>query len=372
MPLLQGTAEKGGGEQQERVGEMEQTSGEAIFTQVQEPQEQVKDTPPTIENTYPGCCQIIRQAYLLKGVPEKATGTILASLSPATQKQYNTTYSKWWKFCRGVDVFDTCENKIIQFLQTEFDAGASYASLNTHKSALCTLLNFEAKVLSRFLRGIFRSRPTFPKYNETWDPNPVLAYLSTLSPLESLTLKNLTIKLVVLLALATAQRVQTLSKIKLSNISRFDDRIEIRITDILKTSASNKVQPILILPYFFEKPHLCVASVMDYYMKTTNNLGNNSDQLLITIKTPHHPATTQTISRWIKSGLNQSGVDSSMFTGHSTRHASTSYAFKKGVNIETIRKAAGWSNKSNTFSKFYNKPIQSGNFAKYIFETEPQ
>lgn len=54
----------------------------------------------------------------------------------------------------------------------------------------------------------------FPKYSITWDPGSVLDYLASLYPLKSVTLEMLTIKLATLLALSTAQGLQTLSKIK--------------------------------------------------------------------------------------------------------------------------------------------------------------
>lgn len=55
--------------------------------------------------------------------------------------------------------------------------------------------------------------------------------------------------------------------------------------------------------------------------------------------------------------LTNSGIDTSKFTSHSTRHASTSKASEKGINIEVIRKAAGWTANSSTFARFYKRPI---------------
>jgi len=59
------------------------------------------------------------------------------------------------------------------------------------------------------LKGVFQSRPPNPKYAEVWDIQVVLAYLATLHPVESLTLKELTLKLVMLLLLVSGQRGQT-------------------------------------------------------------------------------------------------------------------------------------------------------------------
>ncbi|KYN27893.1 hypothetical protein ALC57_02703 [Trachymyrmex cornetzi] len=47
---------------------------------------------------------------------------------------------------------------------------------------------------------------------------------------------------------------------------------------------------------------------------------------------------TLRLSQWIKNTLQESGVDTSIFTAYNSHHASTSAAKKKGVNIDLIRK----------------------------------
>ena len=56
------------------------------------------------------------------------------------------------------------------------------------------------------MKGIFRLSPPRPRFNYTWDVRLLLEYLSTLEPLGSLTTKQLSFKLVSLLALTAAAR----------------------------------------------------------------------------------------------------------------------------------------------------------------------
>lgn len=114
------------------------------------------------------------------------------------------------------------------------------------------------------------------------------------------------------------------------------------------------------MPFFTENPALCTAHTLVHYIKVTNEFRTtpkNNESLVLTCKKPVHPASTQTIARWIKNTLKEAGIDTTKFTCHSTRHASTSAAFRGGVDIETIRKTVGWTSKSNTFNIFYNEPI---------------
>ena len=56
------------------------------------------------------------------------------------------------------------------------------------------------------MKGVFSLRPMEPKYFVTWDVRQVLDLLNTWSPAESVLLKQLTLKLVMLAVLTTAAR----------------------------------------------------------------------------------------------------------------------------------------------------------------------
>ena len=59
-----------------------------------------------------------------------------------------------------------------------------------------------------------------------------------------------------------------------------------------------------------------------------------------------------------------------MFSAYSTRHASTSAPKRNGVNIDLIRKTAGWTSSSQTFANFYDCRLQEdrGKFAKAVLK----
>lgn len=254
--------------------------------------------------TYPGSRTLISKAFITRGLPEEALEVMLSSVSKSTTKQYNVSLKNWWFFCieHNIDIFHPTTSNIINFLNHLFHQGASYATLNATRSAINLIKNSDVdeKVVNRYLKGAFKIRPVFPKYKTTWDPSIVLDYLASLYPTSTLDLVNLTYKLVSLLALCTAQRIQTLTKIKMENIFIKTEYIEILIPEILKTSGPGKPQPKLIIPFYKTKPELCLASTLLDYCRRTESLRNNTQQLLITTKKPHHPATTQILSRWIK------------------------------------------------------------------------
>lgn len=149
---------------------------------------------------------------------------------------------------------------------------------------------------------------------------------------------------------------------------KIDNGYEIMIPDRIKTTRPGACQPLLSIPFFPNNIKLCVATTLERYLAVTKDIRGNIDSLFITIRKPVKVASKDTISRWIRTFLVKSGV-SREYGAHSIRHAATSAAFKKGIDINTFKNLAGWSQKSNTFNIFYNRPIVNKNsmFAEAIF-----
>lgn len=308
---------------------------------------------------------------------------MLASLSENTYKQYHGCIKAWISYCNKYkhDYTSASIPIVLHFLTDVFDNGAKYGTINSCKSALALLLGFTSDDyrIKRFMKGVFRLRPSRPKYNITWDPNIVLNYLANKWPNEDLNLETLSKKTLTLLALVTAHRMQTLSLIKLTNIeTRAPTEIIIKIPDLVKTSKPNSFQPLLRLPFYDARPEICPARCIQAYINKTTSLRKDTcDFLFISYKRPHSKVKSQTLSTWLKNSLCCSGVNTEVFTAHSTRHAATSTASRVGVSIDVIRKTAGWSESSSVFAKFYNREIvaNTDKFARSIlsnFDSQSQ
>lgn len=96
-------------------------------------------------------------------------------------------------------------------------------------------------------------RPSNPRDEAVWDPAIVLPYLGSLYPNEVITTELLTYKVVTLLALVTAHRVQTLSLIDINNIVHTDKGVEIKIP------AKLKLQHITRSSLFYRYPWLRIT-----------------------------------------------------------------------------------------------------------------
>lgn len=116
------------------------------------------------------------------------------------------------------------------------------------------------------------------------------------------------------------------------------------------------LQPCLNIPFYGQRPEICPAETLIPYMTATKYLRTEDNaQLFISFKRPHRVVGSRSISRWIKETLTESGIDTTIFSAHSTRRAATSAA--RRVYIDMIRKTAGCSGHSKVCSKLYNRNV---------------
>ena len=255
----------------------------------------------------------------------------------------------------------------VNFLAELAKRGLSYSAVCTARSALSSYLcKYEGTVfgsqdlVKRLMKGIFEKKPVFPRHTRTWDVNIVLTALETWVPIEKLTLKELSYKLCMLIALLSGQRCQTLQVLKITPdaMRLTESKCTFFVNSLLKHSRRGTHQSPIELNSFEENKALCVIRVLHEYLNRTRPLRGDCKNLFITLLAPHKAVSTDTISRWLKETLARAGVDTHVFTAHSTRSASTSAVKESGAPISVIMNAAGWTN-ATTFAKFYHKVTQA-------------
>ena len=261
-------------------------------------------------------------------------------------------------------------NQGLEFLMYLFNMGEKHGYIANTRSALSAILPItntlsfgKLEIVKRFMKGVFRKRPSFPRYVVMYDANIVLNYIASLPPNEHLLLEELTKKLCTLLCLLSGQRAQAIPALSLSMCHRdpYSKEYTLYIDRVMKTSTpNNHVKPV-VLEAFSEDPKLCIVQCLDEYIERTrlireNTCDDGNMQLILSYHT-FKPVEKATIARYVKTFLGEAGIDITVFTCHSTRSASTSKANNLGLSFKDIAKAAGWKSES-TFQKFYNKPLR--------------
>ena len=317
---------------------------------------------PEIKTDWMSC---IRNRFEKQELSEDSIKLVLASWRDSTKSEYSTYISKWIIFCNTRSYNPLCApiNQITDFLTCMFLEGKSYSTINLARSALSALgIKYDGisvgshPTIVRLLKGMFNLRPTKARYTETWDANIVLRYLKNIPVDNESYLKELTMKLTMLLALTLAARPQTLHYLTTKDMVKTENKIVLSLSAALKHTRPGKpLEKIEVNAYPHDRS-LCVYTTLNEYLSCTEQWREKDGPLFISYVKPHKPVSRDTVKRWIKTVMDNAGIDTSKFRAYSTRSASTSKAVTVSTPIECILKTAGWSRES-TFAKSYHKNI---------------
>jgi integrase len=206
------------------------------------------------------------------------------------------------------------------------------------------------------MKSVFLANKPKPRYNVTWDVSVVLKYLETLYPHSAITLRSLTLKLVMIVLLTSGQRGQTVHLMSLDGMHMTNDVCVFHMVDHLKTSKPGVLTPTLVIKRYAVNEKICPLTTLQDYLARMSSFRRGEKKLFISFQKPYKPVTRRTILQWVRTVMSEAGVDTAQFHPHSTRAASTSKAVARAVPIDIITSTAGWQS-AVTFQKYYHKPI---------------
>ena len=206
------------------------------------------------ENSTTGRVQGIRMRL-------KTENIIMASWRSKTDANYDSAWRKWqeWFSNKSVYPFAADLPSILSFLADQYKEGIAYRSLNCYRSALSSAhLPVEGfavgkhPLVCRLLKGVFNLRPPLPCYEHVWEVSQVTYFLDNLEENEELSLKLLTWKLAMLLALVLAHRSSGLVRLSLQGIIFTPEGVRLSIKCLAKQTAPGRessLQPVTIAAY---------------------------------------------------------------------------------------------------------------------------
>lgn len=311
----------------------------------------------------------LRQQYEEGGFSCQARELLSAAWRKNASDQYASAWRKWTGWCspRKINPVSASLNDIINFLASEFLQGKQYRTLNVYRSAISithptidSVQVGEHPMVCQLLKGIFNSRPPQPRYSFTWDVSVVVEYIRGLGLNTSLSLKLLTQKLAMLLALTSAERSSELAVHDLRFRHFYPEGEVFNLPCLTKSIRTGKNLKQSFHASFLEDKILCVVECLKEYESRTRDmrsvLAGQENRLFLSVVQPHKPVSASTVARWVRSLLQAAGIDTSQFKPHSVRGASASAAARGGVALSDILALACWSSDS-TFRRFYYKPV---------------
>ena len=249
---------------------------------------------------------------------------------------------------------------VLKFLHSLKMRNIGYSVINTVRLALTTFITIDNQTIEihpsvcRYMKGAFNEFPALTKYSFTWDVGFVLKYISSMNTENA---QHLSHKLATLLVILCEQRArEILSLMDIRNTTMEETCLKIRIGDLLKTLNRKFRNGELKLPKYVENTNICPVTTLKQYLHMTSKHRGEMKSLFTFQFRPFKPASKDTIARWIRETLSKAGIDTSIFSSHSTGSAASSTANKGCVPIDTILKKWGWIS-MKTFGRFYDKEM---------------
>ncbi|XP_044128751.1 uncharacterized protein LOC122922247 [Bufo gargarizans] len=296
----------------------------------------------------------------VEGVSEATRRLLDNAWAPGTRKSYRAAWRSWVGWCmeRDLDPVSASVTHLLQFLTSLFEAGKAYRTINLFGSAISsTHQGFDGvpagqhPLVSRLLRGSRLARPPRPRFTATWDVSLVLSFLSSWPDNASLSLRQLSAKLLTLFCLISCKRVSDVRALDHDARSFTPEGVTFNITRRTKTNIRS-----VSYPSFPSSPALCpVVCLREYELRTRSHRSADTPQLFLSIRHPFGPVTSPTLARWMKWVMSLSGIDTTIFTAHSARGAAATALAVSGARLEDILRLADWS-RATTFTEFYFRP----------------
>ena len=121
------------------------------------------------------------------------------------------------------------------------------------------------------MSGISNLNPPKPKYCFTWDVETVLNYIRNLPDNSALSIKQLTLKVTMLLALIAINRGSELKLLNLNYLSKYSSRYSFAVRHTVKHSKEGKIPPPMVFYKFQEDARVCPVTTINSYIDRTKS-----------------------------------------------------------------------------------------------------
>ncbi len=325
-------------------------------------------------------------AEVLADLPQEVALTITSARAPSTRRAYTLKWNLFVEWCSShqEDPRRCSIRAVLSFLQQGLERRLSPSTLKVYVAAISAYHDpVEGKsvgkhnLVVRFLRGARRLNPPRPPSLPSWDLALVLRALITapFEPLQSVELKFLSMKTLLLTALASIKRVGDLQAFSVDDsclqFGPADSSATLRprpgyVPKVPTTPFRDQVVNLQALPPEEADPALallCPVRALRQYTDRTQSF-RTSEQLFVCYggQQKGRAVSKQRMAHWIVDAITLAyeaqGVPCPLrLRAHSTRGVASSWALARGASLADICRAAGWAT-PNTFARFYSLRVE--------------
>ena len=265
-------------------------------------------------------------AWHISGVPDKQQSfqTRLATSWQVQEGQEHRLLTtapvgKWhrWHVQGQIDPFCASVTDVINFLAETFQEGLEYSTMSVYRSVLSVYhpeIVGQQPAVRELMCRIFQMRPPQPKYAHTWDVDLVLRYIRELGDNDGLRLKELTLKLAMMLALKSSGKAQKLSCLDPELMADKGPGLVFEVAKLTKCCHTGKLRRKPKFSQFLEDAKIDVVGCVRDYLQVTQEACTTPErqrQQLFSYTKPHDPGVPCPGSRWLREMMSRASIDTS-------------------------------------------------------------
>ncbi len=322
------------------------------------------------------CLDLISQRFQAEGLSKQTADLAARGRRESTLRIYSARVRPYFSWCREREISPTRAPiaDVAEFLKSRFDLGLETSTVKGYKSAIQSIHRgapdgssiADSKVIHFLVEGMNIERPRKRRIMPSWDLPLVLKYLnqSPFEPIQSASLRDMSIKTAFLLAMASGRRCSELHALSIGEFTVFSKRgvhLHFRPGFLAKNERSDFVASPLFLPNIASpgKERGCPVRALKCYINRTCTIRGKIDQLFITTCKPYRPVAKATIAGWLVEAISKAGAvkGEGIPKAHSTRAMSSSWAFSHGLSLKEIVNTVSWRSES-TFVTTYMQDLK--------------
>ena len=283
---------------------------------------------------------------------------LINHLAASSLRQYESAWKRFQRWLLSHP--STISSSVVASFLVDCSQKLSSRTVLTIRAALALPLleglgiDLDHRHFHMLAKAAFRRKPPVPKIVPSWSLDRALEVLSQI-PQESLSTKEVFFKALLLLALASSNRVSELAAIDRGRIELRQSSIVLPVRPgfIFKNQGQFHSPSVIEIPDL-PGSSLCPMKAVEQYLNVTR--GTKEASLFL------HPVSSRPLNaarvafflvkaiEWLLPG--------SLAKAHDVRRLSTTHAFVAGVSAESIVAAGSWRS-TNTFTSRYLVPVRT-------------
>jgi hypothetical protein len=215
------------------------------------------------------------------------------------------------------------------------------------------------------MHAIHSENPPPTKSDDPIDITPSLDYIKELGDNDDMSIHDLSMKTVFLLALVTASRPSDLRRIDLFTLKVTCSLLmvecikpkEYNIAKAHSLTTNKSASKRIYIGLYESSEYLCPYSALTTLIKRTQTWRDTTEKkksLFLITREPYAPAASDTIANWIKSIIQKSSPTSS---AKDMRTLSAFFLQNAGADLASILALGNWSGNS-VYQRFYQRGIK--------------